>query len=115
MLPERLSTDITSLNLDSDRLAVIIELTIAADGSVTNSDIYRATVRNKARLSYNSVAAWLEGTSPIPAELAAMEGMESSLRLQDSVAQRMRALRHIHGALVLETIEAKTRFFPAKP
>jgi len=110
MLPERLSTDITSLNLACDRLAIVVELTVAADGSIVNSGLYRATVRNKARLSYNSVAAWLEGTSPMPAELAAVEGMESSLRLQDSVAQKMRALRHTHGALILETIEAKPVF-----
>jgi exoribonuclease-2 len=110
MLPERLSTDITSLNLACDRLAIVIELTIAADGSVVNSKLYRATVRNKARLSYNSVAAWLEGTSPIPSELVSVEGMENSLRLQDSVAQKMRALRHTHGALVFESIAAKPVF-----
>jgi len=110
MLPERLSTDITSLNLACDRLAIVIEITVAADGSIINSDLYRATVRNKAKLSYNSVAAWLEGTSPIPAELAAVEGMENSIRLQDSVAQKMRSHRHTNGALVLETIEAKPVF-----
>ena len=61
MLPDRLSTDLTSLNFDVDRLAVVIELVVAADGSVQSSDLYRATVRNKAKLAYNSVASWLEG------------------------------------------------------
>ena len=66
MLPEKLSTDLTSLNDESDRLAIVIEMVIAADGSLQSSDIYRATVRNHAKLAYNSVAAWLEGNGPMP-------------------------------------------------
>ena len=110
MLPERLSTDITSLNFGCDRLAVIIEIGIADDGSIISSAVYRATVRNKARLSYNSVAAWLDGDGSIPADISSVEGMEESLRVQDTTARKMRSLRHLHGALVLETIEAKPVF-----
>lgn len=110
MLPERLSTDITSLNLDADRLAVIIEMVIAPDGLIRKSALYRATVRNHARLSYNSVASWLDGIGPMPPEIGAVKGLEESLRLQDSTAQKMKTLRHLHGALVLETIEAKPVF-----
>ena len=62
MLPEKLSTDLTSLNLNEDRLAIVIEMVIGADGSLQDSDIYRARVRNHAKLAYNSVAAWLEGS-----------------------------------------------------
>ena len=61
MLPEKLSTDITSLGFNADRLAVVVEMVVGNDGSVQNSDIYRACVRNRAKLAYNSVAAWLEG------------------------------------------------------
>ena len=64
MLPERLSTDLTSLNPDADRLAMVVEMTVDESGSVTRSSIYRATVRNHAKLAYNAVAAWLDG-SPI--------------------------------------------------
>jgi exoribonuclease-2 len=64
MLPEKLSTNLTSLNPDQDRLAVVVEMTVAADGSISDSAIYRATVRNHAKLAYNGVAAWLEGTAP---------------------------------------------------
>ena len=67
MLPEKLSTDLTSLNLDEDRLAVVVEMVVGADGSVQSSDIYRARVRNHAKLAYNSVAAWLEGSAAMPA------------------------------------------------
>ena len=66
MLPEKLSTDLTSLNFDEERLAVVVEMVIGADGSLQGSDIYRARVRNHAKLAYNSVAAWLEGTRPDP-------------------------------------------------
>jgi exoribonuclease R len=55
MLPEKLSTDLTSLNFESDRLAIVIEMVVAADGSLQSSDIYRATVRNHAKLAYNAV------------------------------------------------------------
>lgn len=110
MLPEKLSTDLTSLNFDSDRVAVVIDMTIAADGSLAGSDVYRAGVRNKAKLAYDSVAAWIEGTGPAPRELAAVKGLEENLRLQEAVAQKMKALRHHHGALTLETIEARPVF-----
>ncbi len=110
MLPEKLSTDITSLNFGSDRLAVVVSIVVAEDGSVLESAFSRAMVRNKARLSYDSVAAWLDGKGPMPKEIAAVKGMEESLRIQDATAQKMKLLRHKHGALVLETIEAKPVF-----
>ncbi|HKW13631.1 MAG TPA: RNB domain-containing ribonuclease [Candidatus Krumholzibacteria bacterium] len=110
MLPEKLSTDLTSLNHDADRMAVVIDMTIAADGSLTGSEIYRADVRNRAKLAYNSVAAWLEGTGPAPDALASVTGLEENLRLQDAAAQKMKELRHKLGALTLETIEAQPVF-----
>ena len=66
MLPEKLSTNFTSLNFNEDRLAVVVEMVIGADGSLQDSDIYRAGVRNHAKLAYDSVAAWLEGNGPVP-------------------------------------------------
>jgi exoribonuclease-2 len=110
MLPERLSTDLTSLNLAEDRLAVVVEMVINADGSLQSSDIYRARVRNQAKLAYNSVAAWLEGQGALPPGITAVKGLAESLRLQDRCAQSLKNLRHIHGALSLETIEAKPIF-----
>ena len=72
MLPEKLSTNLTSLNFNEDRLAIVIEMIVSADGSVKDSDIYRAHVHNHAKLAYNSVAAWLEGGA-MPEALAAVD------------------------------------------
>jgi len=110
MLPERLSTDLTSLADREDRLAVVIEMTVAADGSLTASDVYRAAVRNCAKLAYNSVAAWLDGQGPMPAPVASVPGLDANLRLQDEVAQNLKAFRHEHGALDLQTLEARPVF-----
>jgi exoribonuclease R len=57
MLPEKLSTDLTSLGEGQERLAIVIEMEVAADGAVTESDVYRALVLNRAKLAYNGVAA----------------------------------------------------------
>jgi exoribonuclease-2 len=110
MLPEKLSTDLTSLNYESDRLAIVIEMVLAGDGSLQSSDIYRATVRNRAKLAYNSVAAWLEGNGPMPPGIGTVGGLDENLRLQDHVAQQLKALRRQHGALDLETIKASPVF-----
>ena len=110
MLPPKLSTDLTSLNLDQDRLAVVVDMTIAPDGSLQGSEVYRAAVHNHAKLAYNSVAAWLEGETPAPAAVAEVKGLAENLQLQDKVAQMMKSLRHAQGALSLETIEAKPVF-----
>jgi exoribonuclease-2 len=110
MLPEKLSTDITSLNYESDRLAIVIEMVLAGDGSLQSSDLYRATVRNHAKLAYNSVAAWLEGNDPMPQGIGMVKGLDENLRLQARVAQKLKSLRHLHGALDLETIEARPVF-----
>jgi VacB/RNase II family 3'-5' exoribonuclease len=110
MLPERLSTDLTSLNLDEERLSIVVEMVIDADGMLQDSDIYRARVTNHAKLAYNSVAAWLDGSGSLPEAIAAVHGLDENLRLQDKTAQRLKNLRHTHGALSLETIEAKPVF-----
>jgi exoribonuclease-2 len=110
MLPEKLSTDLTSLNHESDRLAVVIEMVLDEDGSLQRSYLYGATVRNRAKLAYNSVAAWLESNGPMPQGIGAVNGLDENLRLQDRVARKLKALRHLHGALDLETIEARPVF-----
>jgi len=107
MLPEKLSTDLTSLGEGDERLALVVEMTIGADGVVASGDIYRGRVVNHAKLAYNAVAAWLDATGPAPPRVAAVPGLDVQLRLQDRVAQAMRAQRHRRGALSLETLEPR--------
>jgi VacB/RNase II family 3'-5' exoribonuclease len=110
MLPEKLSTDLTSLGEDEERLSIVIDMTIASPGMVVESDIYRARVLNRAKLAYNSVGAWLQGDAPAPARVMAVAGMDEQLRVQDRVAQSLRAARRARGALDLETIETQPTF-----
>ncbi len=108
MLPEKLSTGLTSLNEHEERIAVVMDITISADGSVTKGEVFRALVHNKAQLAYNAVGMWLEGKGDMPAKVNAVAGLAENLKLQDRVADKMRELRHENGALDLETIEART-------
>jgi exoribonuclease-2 len=109
MLPEKLSTDLTSLNEGEDRLAVVVEMSLDRDGTLAASDVYRAAVRNKAKLAYDSVAVGLTGGA-MPEKAAAVPGVPEQLRVQDSIAQALRGRRTEEGALDLETIEPRAVF-----
>jgi VacB/RNase II family 3'-5' exoribonuclease len=110
MLPEKLSTDLTSLGEGEQRLAIVIEMVLEKDGGLLSSNIYRALVKNRAKLAYNSVAAWLGGEGPAPERIMAVPGLDEQLRIQDRVAQRFKRRRHQLGALSLETIEPRAVF-----
>jgi len=107
MLPEELSTDLTSLNENEDRVALVIELTVRDDGHIADENLWRGFVHNHAKLAYDRVAAWLDGEDDEPEKLRRVDGLAESLRMQDRVADAMRELRHEQGALDLETIEAR--------
>jgi exoribonuclease-2 len=107
MLPEELSTGLTSLLEDQDRLAVIIEYVADKNGCILASDIYRAVVRNKAQLAYPAVGAWLEGQAAAPSKVAASTELQAQLRLQDEVAQALRLERYRNGALNIESTETR--------
>ena len=110
MLPEKLSTNLTSLNFQEDRPAVVADMVINDAGEFQNKAIYLATVHNYAKLTYRSVGAWLEGTGPVPDAIAAVPALADNLRMQDRVAQKLKAKRHEHGALDLQTVEARPVF-----
>jgi len=107
MLPTDLSEGITSLNEDQDRAALAIEFCIDKSGAASDGRAYRALVRNRAQLAYNSVGAWLEGRGAAPAKVAANAELAAQLKLQDEAARRMEGSRFQHGALDLETIETR--------
>ncbi|MGH9942297.1 MAG: RNB domain-containing ribonuclease [Pyrinomonadaceae bacterium] len=106
MLPGRLSHDLTSLLENADRLAVVIDLTVTDAGEVSLREVYRALVRNRAKLTYEEVGGWLEGHTPVPPSVAQVAGLEDQLRLQQETSGRLRARRKKNGALELETVEA---------
>jgi exoribonuclease-2 len=107
MLPEQLSTDLTSLNQDVDRLAVVIEMVVAPGGAISSGSVYRALVRNRAQLAYNGVGAWLEGSAPAPQKVAASADLAAQLKLQDEAAQIMFKERQREGALDIDRVEAE--------
>lgn len=106
MLPETLSTDRTSLNEDEDRPALVVDMRVGADGDVSG-EVYRAAVRNHAKLTYPAVAAWLEGDGPAPSALGRMPDLEHQLRTQDRLASKLRARREQEGALDFDRAEIK--------
>ena len=106
MLPEELSTGLTSLNAGEDRHAVVTEMVLATDGTVKSMDIYQALLKNRAKLSYEAVGAWLDGKAEVPAGVAAVPGLEAQIRLQFESAKDLGELRKQHGALELGTIQA---------
>lgn len=105
MLPEKLSTDLTSLNVNQERLAIVMEIEIETSGAMNSYTIYRAYVKNKAKLAYNSVSAWLDGKEEAPEQIKKNLDLDKQVRLQDKIAQILRQYRFHEGALTLQTIE----------
>ena len=110
MLPEKLSTDFTSLNPHEERVATVTEMVFAPDGEMLRSHITRARVHNKAKLAYDAVAAWIDGHGPLPEAADRVPGMDEQIRTQDSVAQQLRARRREHGSLEFETFQPRAEF-----
>jgi exoribonuclease R len=107
MLPERLSTDLTSLGPGEDRLSVVVEMDLDREGAVVRADVYRALLRNHAKLEYEGTGAWLSGDAPVPPEVESVSGLAEQVRLQDEAAQRLLAQRRRVGVLDLETVEPR--------
>jgi VacB/RNase II family 3'-5' exoribonuclease len=107
MLPVELSEGATSLNENQDRAAIVIEISVDAEGTASDGKAYRALVRNRAQLAYPSVGAWLEGKGAAPAKVASNADLAAQLKLQDEAARRMQGSRFQHGALDLETMETR--------
>jgi VacB/RNase II family 3'-5' exoribonuclease len=108
MLPEQLSTGLTSLNENQDRAAIVIDMTVDAAGNIQTESVYRALVRNRAQLTYSGVGAWLEGKAAAPPKVAASADLQAQLKLQDQAAQAMREARHKLGALNFDRQELQT-------
>ncbi len=108
MLPERLSTDLTSLVEGQDRSAIVVELMVTADGTVEDGSVFPARVRNRAQLTYNAVGPWLESDAlAAPPKVAASAELQQQLKLQDEAARALRASRYRLGAIAFDRVEAQ--------
>lgn len=110
MLPVALSNDATSLHEGQERLAMVADMLVQPDGSVSESQVFRASVVNRAKLAYGSVAAWLDGAAAAPVRIAEVRGLEAQVRLHDTVAAQLRQRRQQRGALNMNTIAARPVF-----
>lgn len=109
MLPQKLSTDLTSLNENRDRTSLVIKIGLSSDGEMDGSSVFQAAVRNYAQLAYNAVGGWLEERMTIPEKVAKVNGLENALRCQHEVAQILKNKRHSEGALTLESPEVEAK------
>lgn len=114
MLPEKLSTNLTSLNENEDRLAVVVKIQINETGHIENSTIFQAVVHNYAKLTYSAIGQWLEGKGALPANAKKIAGLEETLRIQHEVSQILRQLRHEAGSLTLESSDAEVKMYNDK-
>ncbi|MCX6770286.1 MAG: RNB domain-containing ribonuclease [Candidatus Micrarchaeota archaeon] len=106
MLPERLSKDLSSLPMENDRLAMVVEFAVLRNGNVRPGKIYRAIVRNRAALAYDDVGAWLLGEESAPEMPSEISGLAEQIKLQDEASIRLSKYREMQGALGLEAQEA---------
>ncbi len=110
MLPELLSTDLTSLHEGQERLAVVVDMVVQADGTVSASAIYRAAVLNRAKLTYDAVSDWLDGRGAAPVQVQAVPALEGQVRLHDAAAVQLRQWRQDRGALNVKTVSSRPVF-----
>lgn len=109
MLPEKLSTNLTSLNENEDRVSIVVKILINQMGDIESSSIFQAIVRNHAKLTYNAIGEWLEKKSSLPNKVKQVPGLENALIIQHEAAQILRKKRHEVGSLTLESSEAEVK------
>lgn len=109
MLPEKLSTNLTSLNENEDRVAIVVKIQLNHTGDIENSTLFQAMVRNHAKLTYNMVGDWLEDKINLPEVIARVPGLEDTLKIQHQTAQMLKKNRHAAGALTLESPEPEPK------
>lgn len=109
MLPENLSTNLTSLNENENRLAIVIQVELSPEGETENSTIFQALVHNYAQLAYPSTGAWLEGTGKIPEKISKIPGLEQTLLCQYEAAKLLKSRRNQLGALTLASSKAEVK------
>lgn len=108
MLPEKLSNGLCSLNPEVERLAMVCDMQIGANGAIEDYRFYPAVFRSQARLTYTQVWNWLSGES-FP-EDNAQAALLPHLRNLESLYRALAQARTERGAIDFETIETMMLF-----
>ncbi len=105
MLPEKLSNGLCSLNPQQDRLAMVCDMVVDADGVIDAYQFYPAVMCSRSRLTYTEVAAVLANTRGPEAERRA-ELVPHLLHLHE-VYRALLKQRARRGAVDFETVETQ--------
>lgn len=108
MLPEELSNGLCSLNPDVDRLCMVCEMHIAANGKIEKHRFFEAVMRSQARFTYTQVAAIL-----VDKDAALRKQYAALVPHLENLYQLFKALqieRHKRGAVDFELPETKIIF-----
>jgi ribonuclease R len=106
MFPEVLSNGLCSLKPAVDRLAMVCEMLIDADGKVVDSTFYEAVIHSHERLTYTQVGEVLENGF---CEGVALERLDGLFRLH-ALYKVLRQARATRGAIDFETVETRILF-----
>ncbi len=103
MLPEVLSNGLCSLNPKVDRLCMVCEMRVNAEGKVTRSTFYDAVMRSKARLTYGQVNALLSGQS----KKAVPKPLQGAIRELHALYKALAKARKRRGAIEIDLPQTK--------
>lgn len=109
MLPEKLSTNLTSLNENEDRVAMVVKIQMNSTGEIENSTLFQAIVHNYAKLTYSNIGGWLQGTNSVSDKVKNLPGLENTLKIQHEAAQILKQRRHEAGSLTLESSDPEVK------
>ena len=105
MLPEKISNGLCSLNPQVDRLVLVADMVISANGQMKAYQFYEAVMHSAARLTYDQVWSVLSGRDPAAArQLAPIAGHLQNLYELYRTFAKARAVR---GAMDFESVETK--------
>ena len=103
MLPEVLSNGLCSLNPKVDRLCMVCEMLVNAEGKVTRSTFFEGVMRSKARLTYSQVNQLLEGK----AKNAVPKDLHTPIRELHALYKVFAKARGRRGAIEIDLPQTK--------
>ncbi|QTF07227.1 ribonuclease R [Brenneria izadpanahii] len=107
MLPEVLSNGLCSLNPQVDRLCMVCEMTVSAQGKLSSYKFYEGLMSSHARLTYTKVWSILQGDAELRERYKPLVGGLEELHRMYKVLDQAREIR---GGIAFETEEAKFIF-----